>query len=409
MEPISIENSISVLFLAADPTDAPRLRLGKEFCEIDEQLKLSNHRNRFKLELPQLFLRPKDISRALLNTQPQIVHFSGHGTEEGALCFEDEAGESHFVQPDALAALFEQFTDSVKCVLLNACFSEMQADAIGKHIDYVIGMNQEISDKAAISFAIGFYQALGAGRSIEDAYNFGCVQIRLQNIDEHLTPVLIRKGHRFADDKAEVENKRQQTESDIETPRSGKFHGRLRSELLNFFTADWLPKGPAVAILQGFPGCGKTQLALAVAAKSPNSLDPFEPESASQDSSMDLLKALAMALNNNGIPDVWNELDKGADSNLFNALVRVLRREKILIIIDEFQRLFTDKDTHPPESWQHLVESLNNSVRPAGRLLLISNRSIKHSRWCERCVIKELNGLTDSEAAIFLQEFVNPK
>jgi hypothetical protein len=55
-------------------------------------------------------------------------------------------------------------------------------------------MNQAIGDKAAIAFAIGFYQALGAGRTIEDAYKLGCVQIRLQGIPEHLTPVLIKEG-----------------------------------------------------------------------------------------------------------------------------------------------------------------------------------------------------------------------
>ena len=55
-------------------------------------------------------------------------------------------------------------------------------------------MNQAIGDKAAIDFAIGFYQALGGGRSIEDAYNLGRVQIRLQGIPEHLTPILIKEG-----------------------------------------------------------------------------------------------------------------------------------------------------------------------------------------------------------------------
>lgn len=54
-------------------------------------------------------------------------------------------------------------------------------------------MNQSISDKAAIAFSVGFYQALGAGKSIEQAYDFGVVQIRLQGIPEHLTPVLIKK------------------------------------------------------------------------------------------------------------------------------------------------------------------------------------------------------------------------
>jgi hypothetical protein len=187
-------DTISILFLAADPTNASRLRLGEEFREIDEQLTLAKQRDHFSLALPQLSLRPKDIARALLNVQPQIVHFSGHGTSEGALCFENEIGQTHLVQPDALAALFEQFANQVNCVLLNACYSETQAKAIAEYIEYVIGMNRAIGDKAAIAFAIGFYQALGAGRTIEEAYKLGCVQIRLQGIPEHLTPVLVKKG-----------------------------------------------------------------------------------------------------------------------------------------------------------------------------------------------------------------------
>ncbi|HWR25838.1 MAG TPA: SIR2 family protein [Methanosarcina sp.] len=186
-------NKVSILFLAADPTDASRLRLGEEFREIQEKLKLAKLRDLFRLELPQLSVRPSDITQALLDTLPQIVHFSGHGTPTGALCFENLVGETHPIEPDALAALFEQFSGQVNCVILNACYSEIQAKAIAKHIKYVIGMNQAIGDKAAIDFAIGFYQALGGGRSIEDAYKLGRVQIQLQNIPEQLTPVLIKK------------------------------------------------------------------------------------------------------------------------------------------------------------------------------------------------------------------------
>ncbi|MDM8554168.1 CHAT domain-containing protein [Desulfococcaceae bacterium HSG7] len=187
-------NKISVLFLSADPTNASRLRLDEEFREIDEQLRLSELRDSFKLELPKLSVRPKDISGALLNTKPDIVHFSGHGTSNGALCLENETGQIHTVQPDTMAALFEQFANQVNCILLNACYSKTQAEAISEHINYVIGMNKAIGDEAAIAFAIGFYQALGAGRTIEEAYNLGCVQIRLLGIPEHLTLMLIKKG-----------------------------------------------------------------------------------------------------------------------------------------------------------------------------------------------------------------------
>jgi hypothetical protein len=183
---------LTILFLAADPSNAARLRLGQELREIQEKLQLARQRDRFDLQ-QRWSVRPADVSQALLDVQPQIVHFSGHGTSAGALYFENPAGKALPVQPDALAALFAQFADQVQCVVLNACYSEVQADAVAEHIPYVIGMNQAIGDKAALAFAIGFYQALGAGRTIEDAYELGCVQIRLQGIAEHLTPVLIKK------------------------------------------------------------------------------------------------------------------------------------------------------------------------------------------------------------------------
>lgn len=183
-----VKPAISILFLAADPTDASRLRLGEEVREIQEKLQLAKLRDQFELN-SRMSVRPADVSQALLDLSPQIVHFSGHGTRD-ALVFEDSQGNAHLVSSSALAALFKQFSNQVRCVILNACYSEGQAQAIADHIEYVIGTNQAIGDKAAIAFSVGFYQALGAGRTIEDAYKLGCVQIRLQGIPEHLTPVL---------------------------------------------------------------------------------------------------------------------------------------------------------------------------------------------------------------------------
>ena len=181
-----------ILFLSADPSDAVRLRLGEELREIQERLQLAKLRERFRLD-QRVSLQPTDLIQALLDVQPQIVHFSGHGSKYGELYLENQVGEAHAISPDALAALFEQFTNQVKCVVLNACYSEAQANEIARHIDYVIGMSQAIGDEAAIAFTAGFYQAIGAGRTIEEAHKLGCVQIRLLNIPEHLTPVLMKR------------------------------------------------------------------------------------------------------------------------------------------------------------------------------------------------------------------------
>jgi hypothetical protein len=183
----------SILFLAANPENTTTLRLDRELRDIGEGLQRAQKRDEFKLE-QRLAVRPRDVQRAMLDLSPQIVHFSGHGAGEQGLVFEDEIGNATFVTGEALAGLFELFADQIQCVVLNGCYSEVQAKAIVNHIDYAIGMNQAIGDRAAIEFAVGFYDAIGAGRSIEFAYKLGCAAIQMAGIAEHLTPVLLKKS-----------------------------------------------------------------------------------------------------------------------------------------------------------------------------------------------------------------------
>jgi hypothetical protein len=129
----------------------------------------------------------------MLDFKPQIVHFTGHGAGKDGLAFEDGTGQPKLVDSDALANLFKLFSSRVECVVLNACYSEVQAEAIAQHIDYVIGMSQTIGDRAAIEFAVGFYTALGAGESIEFAYELGCNSIQLAGIPEFMIPTLLKK------------------------------------------------------------------------------------------------------------------------------------------------------------------------------------------------------------------------
>jgi len=183
----------TILFLAANPKDTGHLRLDQELRDIAEGLRRAQKRDQFNLE-QRSAVRPRDIQRAMLDVEPQIIHFSGHGESEQGLVFEDEIGNAKFVDGAALAGLFELFADQVNCVVLNSCYSETQAKAIAQHIPYVIGMNQAIGDKAALAFAVGFYDALGAGRNIEFAYKLGCSAIRMEGIAEHLTPVLLKQS-----------------------------------------------------------------------------------------------------------------------------------------------------------------------------------------------------------------------
>jgi hypothetical protein len=182
----------TILVLAASPVNEVRLRLDKEVREIDLALRLANWREKYVLE-QRWAVRTDDLRRALLDLEPEIVHFCGHEAGTDGLALEDDAGGAKRVPTNALARLFGLFTNRVQCVVFNACYSEVQAEAICQHIDYVIGMSEALSDAPAIKFAMGFYDALVRGWSYEKAYEFGCNAIELDNLPQHLTPVLKKK------------------------------------------------------------------------------------------------------------------------------------------------------------------------------------------------------------------------
>jgi hypothetical protein len=182
-----------ILILSANPITTPRLRLDIEIREIEEGLRRAKHKGQFMIQ-SKTAVRLRDFRRSLLEYEPHIVHFIGHGKVDGILV-EDEMGFAMLISSEELSRLFELFSDQVECVILSASYSAPQANAISKHIKYVIGMRKEITDKASIEFAVGFYEALGAGSTVENAFKFGCNAIlkEFPDLPEHLIPVLKKR------------------------------------------------------------------------------------------------------------------------------------------------------------------------------------------------------------------------
>ena len=210
---------MKILFLAANPSSTTRLKLGEELAEIDKGLRSSKLREKFQL-VQRWEVGARDLRQALLEENPDVVHFSGHGEGEAGLVIVDRAGQAKPATGEALVGLFRLFPE-IKCVLLNACYAEVQAEAIVQEIDYVIGMRDTILDDAAISFSTGFYDGLGYGRNIEDAFELGRNAIiweqasfsdRKRNrkmipvdlietessasLPEHLKPILLKKAQK---------------------------------------------------------------------------------------------------------------------------------------------------------------------------------------------------------------------
>lgn len=169
---------INILLLAANPIETKILKLDEELYQIESEILSAKYRDRFNLE-PKFAVRVTDLTRHFMRHKPEIVHFSGHGSDTNSLIFLDDNRDPFYIPPAGLAKLFGVLKPKVKCVVMNACWTDVQGKAIAKHVDNVIGMSREFEDESAITFAKGFYRGLLDGQTIAKAFEFGKVQMGL--------------------------------------------------------------------------------------------------------------------------------------------------------------------------------------------------------------------------------------
>lgn len=183
----AVQDVTRILFLRANPVDQTRIFLDKELREIQETLRIGKDGDKFEL-IDKGAVRIKDLELALLEEDPHIVHFSGHGEEDGIILHGNN-DNSVVVGNEALAALFGLFKENVACVFLNSCYSKEQAEKIHVHIPNVIGMSKRVPDTTAIAFSTSFYRALASGRGMSFAFDFAKTSIALHNLSGEDIPV----------------------------------------------------------------------------------------------------------------------------------------------------------------------------------------------------------------------------
>lgn len=181
---------LKILFLSANPTDTSQLQLDEESHAIEQALRRGKYWDHFQVE-QHWAVRISDLQALLLDTRPHIVHFSGHGSKNSEIILQNEQGKAQPVPQQALKVLFALLKGNIRCVVLNACYSQKQAEGIASSIDAVIGMSDAIGDKAAIRFSASFYQALAFGQNVDKAFELGRNQLDLENLGEQDKPQLL--------------------------------------------------------------------------------------------------------------------------------------------------------------------------------------------------------------------------
>lgn len=190
------KEKVNILFLGANPdiilqdgTKKTKLKLEKETREIQEAITKSLNRDSIHFET-RLAVRTSDLFQAINEVNPTIIHFSGHGTATGELVLQDNGDQPKFVDIEAIVKMIEASTDNLRLVVFNNCFSSLFAESVSEIVEASIGMNDTISDEAAIIFASQLYSAIGFGNSLEKAFNQAKSRLLLEGINEDLTPEL---------------------------------------------------------------------------------------------------------------------------------------------------------------------------------------------------------------------------
>lgn len=172
----------TILFLAANPTDMQALALDREARAIRVELERSGYRDQLVFET-RWATEPLDLLRELRRIKPAVIHYCGHGSPDG-LHLQSASGASQLVSVTALAETLAATDFSVKVIVLNACYSDQLAGQLLAHAECVVGMESTIADRAARSFAIGFYGALGEHEPMATAFRQGCAAIRLEEFHD---------------------------------------------------------------------------------------------------------------------------------------------------------------------------------------------------------------------------------
>jgi hypothetical protein len=209
----SLPSRALILFLAANPRRTSQLALDQECAAIERELQMTAHRDDFEFR-SKWMVSVDELARHLMELQPTVIHFSGHGIHTapgpthssamhrdmaaserpevfaggGGAYLDDDAGGPQLVTGRALAMMIRSAASSVRLVVLNACYSDSQADALRTVVDCVVGMTGAIDDAAARSFAVGFYRALGNRRSVGRAVDHAVATLAAKQRPEEQLP-----------------------------------------------------------------------------------------------------------------------------------------------------------------------------------------------------------------------------
>jgi len=184
----SVPTKKTILMLTANPAGTVKLNLKEEHSKIIS--KLQDYHDKFAPIIKEA-VNSNEFKEQTEILKPTVLHFAGHGEKvtaelqelgldektNGIILQNDDKNGYEILSTDAIDVLFEYFQSDklpIDVVVLNACYSEEQAQTIAKYVPFVVGTTKAIQNTHAIAFSTGFYFKLAQDNlNVENAFKSG--------------------------------------------------------------------------------------------------------------------------------------------------------------------------------------------------------------------------------------------
>lgn len=171
--------------------------LSEEFRLVQQRLHATPYGGAITL-YPVPAARPEDLTEALLRYQPVVVHFAGTGTRDDGVLFRADDGGQVPVDTNALGILLKEAAPQLALLLVNACWGSELAEQASETVGCGIGMTGLVDDTAAHRFSGEFYQAIGFGKSVGQAFRTAKWALATYGLMAHETPRIFPPDEAYA-------------------------------------------------------------------------------------------------------------------------------------------------------------------------------------------------------------------
>lgn len=177
-----MKDRLGILIVAANPKDTLKLELKEELRRLRNRMSDNVEIGNAEL-LVAWAARPPDLQTAVRENRPQIVHFAGHGSRDG-VWLENDEGNSQLLSKESLTLILGA-SPELRLVVLNACATAWQTEALRGFVEYVVGTPALIEDSVALDFTSHFYRGLAVGNTVRDAFYNAQKKLGIQNQERY--------------------------------------------------------------------------------------------------------------------------------------------------------------------------------------------------------------------------------